>query len=69
MLRLTFVIKSSGDPQRPSGNNQRIFHGRIFAPLDEVIELVIADSKVLEIEAGEAAASDREFPRLPKGKD
>jgi hypothetical protein len=69
MLRLTFVTKSSVDPQRPSGNNPRTLHGRIFAPLEEVIELVIADSKVLEIEAGDAAASDREFPRLPKGKD
>jgi hypothetical protein len=69
MLRLTFVTRPSGESHGPPGNNRRTLQGRIFAPLDEVIELVIADSKVLEIEAGEHAPSQPEVAHLPEGKD
>jgi hypothetical protein len=69
MLRLTFVTRPSGEPNGPPGNNRRVFHGHIFAPHHEGVELVIADSELTVIEAGEPAPSDPEFPRLPEGKD
>jgi hypothetical protein len=66
MLRLTYAPKQSGKLQSLPPNDSRVFYGRTLVPVDQVVELVIADSNVLEIKAVDQAPPALKSLQIPK---
>jgi len=66
MLRLTYAPKHSGDSQMLPASNARAFYRRTLVLVDEVVEIVIADSTVQEIKAVDPVPAAPESLQIPK---